>query len=83
MRSLADDDEVEVKPSGPAKTMTAEQPAWMRALLERSKEWLNAVPEVSSLLSRSGLIQCFLSEIQHDCEASSGESGPSLSTVLP
>lgn len=50
MRSLADDDEVEVKPSGPAKTMTAEQPAWMRALLERSKEWLNAVPEVSSTI---------------------------------
>ena len=46
MKSLADDDEDEVKPSGPAKSQNAEQPAWMRALLERCREWLGALPEV-------------------------------------
>lgn len=51
MRSLADDDEDEVKPSGPAKSQTAEQPAWMRALLERCREWLSALPEVRVLLN--------------------------------
>ena len=46
MRSLADDDEEEVKPSGPTKSQTVEQPAWMRALLERCKEWLQQLPAV-------------------------------------
>ena len=46
MRSLSDDDDDEVKPSGPAKGKSIEQPAWMRQLLERAKEWLAGVPEV-------------------------------------
>ena len=53
MRSLADDDEEEVKPSGPTKSQTVEQPAWMRALLERCKEWLGALPEVFRFLPES------------------------------
>ncbi|KAI5123747.1 hypothetical protein M0805_000339 [Coniferiporia weirii] len=53
MRSLADDDEDEVKPSGPAKSQTAEQPAWMRALLERCREWLAALPESFNTLQAS------------------------------
>lgn len=49
MRSLADDDEDDAKSSGPAKSQTTEQPAWMRALLERCREWLSALPEVRYL----------------------------------
>lgn len=56
MRTLEDDDEDEVKPSGPAKGQTSQQPAWMRTLLERCQEWLSALPAVrhcdeSSLIS--------------------------------
>ncbi|KAH8120470.1 dynein heavy chain protein 1 [Phellopilus nigrolimitatus] len=55
MRSLADDLDDEVKPSGPAKTQTVEQPAWMRVLLERSREWLGALPESFNILSKQSL----------------------------
>lgn len=54
MRSLADDDEDDTKPSGPAKSQKAEQPAWMRGLLERCKEWLAALPEVCIPISLLG-----------------------------
>lgn len=46
MRSLADDADDEVKPSGPAKGQAVEQPAWMRTLLDRCRDWLAALPEV-------------------------------------
>ncbi len=45
---LADDDD-EAAPAGPSKTQTYQQPAWMRNLLERCKEWLAQLPAVSSL----------------------------------
>ena len=47
MRSLADDADDDVKPSGPSKGQAVEQPAWMRTLLERCREWLSALPEAS------------------------------------
>lgn len=58
MRSLTDDDEDDAKPSGPVKSQKAEQPAWMRGLLERCKEWLGALPEVSTMecSTQSGLL---------------------------
>lgn len=45
MRMLADDDDDEVSTTA-AKSQTAAQPAWMRALLERCREWLGQLPEV-------------------------------------
>ncbi|KAL5535276.1 DYN1_2 [Sanghuangporus sanghuang] len=52
MKSLVDDDVEEVKPTGPAKSLTAEQPAWMRALLDRCREWLTALPESFNTLAK-------------------------------
>ncbi|KAG7090771.1 Cytoplasmic dynein 1 heavy chain 1 [Marasmius oreades] len=43
-RMLADDDD-EVTPSA-AKSQTSQQPAWMRTLLDRCREWLSALPSV-------------------------------------
>lgn len=46
MRMLQDDDD-EVTPSaGAAKGQTSRQPAWMRNLLERCKEWISQLPSV-------------------------------------
>ncbi|TDL28876.1 dynein heavy chain protein 1 [Rickenella mellea] len=44
MRTLEDDDDDEIKTSGPAKGQQSQQPAWMRSLLDRCKEWLSALP---------------------------------------
>lgn len=49
MRTLADDDEDEIKPVGTSKTQSTEQPAWMKQLLDRCKEWLSVLPTVSRL----------------------------------
>ena len=56
MRSLADDEEDDIKPTDPAKTQSNEQPAWMRALLDRCKEWIAALPEVFKLLKYDILV---------------------------
>jgi dynein heavy chain 1 len=45
MRMLADDDE-EVLSTTAAKSQTSQQPAWMRTLLERCREWLDQLPAV-------------------------------------
>lgn len=43
---LADDDDEET-PTAASKGTTA-QPAWMRTLLERCREWLSQLPAVRS-----------------------------------
>lgn len=45
MRMLADDDD-EVLSTTAAKSQTSQQPAWMRTLLERCREWLDKLPSV-------------------------------------
>ena len=45
MRMLADDDETAVTTT--TKSQSSQQPAWMRTLLERSREWLALLPLVS------------------------------------
>lgn len=45
MRMLSDEDE-EAAPTAAAKSQTSQQPAWMRTLLERCREWLNQLPAV-------------------------------------
>ncbi|KAF6766456.1 dynein [Ephemerocybe angulata] len=44
MRTLADDDD-DVAATATAKSQGSTQPAWMRTLLERSKEWLALLPQ--------------------------------------
>lgn len=44
MRMLADDDEV--LSTTAAKSQPSQQPAWMRTLLERCREWLDQLPVV-------------------------------------
>lgn len=47
MRMLSDDDDDEVTPSaGPSKGQSSQQPAWMRNLLDRCREWLSQLPSV-------------------------------------
>jgi hypothetical protein len=42
---LADDDDDSVAATGPTKG-SSQQPAWMRVLYERSKDWLGQLPSV-------------------------------------
>lgn len=46
MRMLADDDDDIATTSTSTKSQTSQQPAWMRSLLERCREWLKLVPSV-------------------------------------
>lgn len=49
MRTLADDDDELGSAAGPSKGQTSQQPAWMRNLHERCREWLTQLPSVSFL----------------------------------
>ncbi|KAI0961093.1 hypothetical protein AcV7_000287 [Taiwanofungus camphoratus] len=53
MRMLADDDD-EGAPtsSGPSKGQVSQQPAWMRNLLERCREWLEQLPATFNMLQK-------------------------------
>jgi hypothetical protein len=67
MRMLADDDDATTI-AGPSRSQTSQQPAWMRSLLDRSREWLSYLPAVRSLEhSEKNLIHFFSlkPEIQH------------------
>ena len=50
MRMLADDDEDTTAVAVLSKNQTSQQPAWMRSLLDRSREWLSHLPAVCSAL---------------------------------
>lgn len=45
---LADDDDELVTTA--VKSQTSQQPAWMRSLLERCREWLGQLPTVSFII---------------------------------
>lgn len=45
---LADDDDDSVAAAGPSKGSGSQQPAWMRALYEKGKDWLGQLPSVWS-----------------------------------
>ena len=45
MRTLADDDD-DVKAAGQSTARASQQPAWMRALSEKCREWLMVLPPV-------------------------------------
>lgn len=47
MRMLADDDDEATPSAGPSQG-ASQQPAWMRNLNERCREWLEQLPAVSS-----------------------------------
>lgn len=49
MRTLADDDD-EITPA--AGTSSSTQPAWMRSLMDKCKEWLGQLPPVSTTLKK-------------------------------
>jgi dynein heavy chain 1 len=49
MRMLADDDDDNIATTGPSKGSGSQQPAWMRVLYERCKDWLGQLPGVRSL----------------------------------
>ncbi|EIN13444.1 dynein heavy chain protein 1 [Punctularia strigosozonata HHB-11173 SS5] len=51
MRTLEDDDD-EAPIAGPAATQATQQPAWMRQLHERCKEWLALLPANFNTLSK-------------------------------
>ncbi|KAI0063221.1 dynein heavy chain protein 1 [Artomyces pyxidatus] len=52
MRTLADDDDEATPAAGPSKGSTSQQPAWMRALHDRSREWLGQLPATFQMLSK-------------------------------
>lgn len=49
MRMLSDDDDEASTSTGPSKGGASQQPAWMRNLLERCREWEQQLPEVCFL----------------------------------
>ncbi|KAG1769288.1 dynein heavy chain domain-containing protein [Suillus placidus] len=51
MRTLADDDELG-SAAGPSKSQTSQQPAWMRNLHKRCREWLMQLPLTLNTLSK-------------------------------
>jgi dynein heavy chain 1 len=51
MRTLADDDELG-SAAGPSKSQTPQQPAWMRNLHERCREWLTQLPSTLNTLPK-------------------------------
>ncbi|KAG1889346.1 dynein heavy chain and region D6 of dynein motor-domain-containing protein [Suillus subluteus] len=51
MRTLADDDELG-NTGGPSKSQTPQQPAWMRNLHERCREWLTQLPSTLNTLPK-------------------------------
>ncbi|KAG2370226.1 dynein heavy chain protein 1 [Suillus spraguei] len=51
MRTLADDDELG-SAAGPSKSQTSQQPAWMRNLHERCREWLTQLPSTLNTLPK-------------------------------
>ena len=54
MRMLSDDDDdAAASGSGQSKGQTPQQPAWMRQLHERCKEWLEQLPSVSFYVASS------------------------------
>jgi dynein heavy chain 1, cytosolic len=59
MRMLADDDDDSVATTGPSKGSASQQPAWMRVLHERSKDWLGQLPSVC--IFQHGLIRTLTS----------------------
>ncbi|TFY72237.1 hypothetical protein EVG20_g758 [Dentipellis fragilis] len=52
MRMLADDDDDVAPAAGPSKTQASQQPAWMRALHERCREWLGQLPSTFNTLQK-------------------------------
>lgn len=46
MRMLADDEDDAAAVAGPSKGQSSQQPAWMRNLLDRCREWLSLLPQV-------------------------------------
>jgi dynein heavy chain 1, cytosolic len=63
MRMLADDDD-EVLSTTAAKSQTSQQPAWMRTLLERCREWLDQLPAVWTTYCLLPLVtECFFPDI--------------------
>ena len=46
MRTLADDEDEATPSAGPSQGQTSQQPAWMRNLHERCREWLQQLPAV-------------------------------------
>lgn len=59
MRMLADDDSDAASTTGPSKGQSAQQPAWMRNLLDRCREWLALLPQVCHCLAKKKII-CLL-----------------------
>ncbi|KAH9046427.1 dynein heavy chain protein 1 [Lactarius hengduanensis] len=55
MRMLADDDDDTVATSGPAKGSALQQPAWMRVLYERCKDWLSQLPSAFRTLQKQAV----------------------------
>ncbi|KAH9043831.1 dynein heavy chain protein 1 [Lactarius pseudohatsudake] len=55
MRMLADDDDDTVTTSGPAKGSALQQPAWMRVLYERCKDWLSQLPSAFRTLQKQAV----------------------------
>ena len=82
MRTTADDDE-DVVAAGPSSGSA--QPAWMRTLYERSKEWLGQLPNVCIvfIMCQFPLLTQTPTDLRNSAEAVRRQPRPSLPLVCP
>ncbi|TFY78308.1 hypothetical protein EWM64_g5702 [Hericium alpestre] len=52
MRTLADDEDEVTPTAGPSKAQASQQPAWMRTLHERCREWFAQLPSTFNTLQK-------------------------------
>ena len=82
MRTLTDDDDDTASTAGPSKGQTSQQPAWMRALLERCREWLTQLPSVRTSVSHKTMSDLLFVDLQCSTKAIRGQLGSLVSSVL-
>ena len=80
MRTLADDEE-DASTSGPASASASQQPAWMRTLHDRSKEWLEQLPQACFFALSTDTRTYSATELQHVTEAVWRQPGPAIPAV--
>lgn len=83
MRSLADDDEEEAAGGKASHATSSQQPAWMRHLHERCRDWEAHLPKVHMCVPLERTTLMLQTGVQHLGEAHIRQSRPAVQAILP
>ena len=85
MRMLADDDDEATPAVGPSGQAQSQQPAWMRNLHDRCREWLQQLPAVSKPITwhMSSMAYTLVIELPYSAEAERRALGSVVPPILP